>query len=217
MGTHSSIPSWEIQQIEEPGGLQSTRSQSIGFNSVTKHHYHHEHEEEDTNSRAHILILFLAKLKFLVFLLCEVIIRVGFTGKCRQTEHVSVLLDQSQGLLTSTSWGQSRHILMMEEHACLLTFLTARVLGAWEEIFNQLRATVNINYRCGRESCKYLLQRQTQLSQLQEHNEMTFMLTMNEPTRLLPALGCLQCPTPHYMTICLLPLLTLFVYSNKLD
>ena len=30
MATHSSILSWEIPWTEEPGGLQSTRSQRVG-------------------------------------------------------------------------------------------------------------------------------------------------------------------------------------------
>ena len=29
MATHSSIPAWEIPRTEEPGGLQSTRSQRV--------------------------------------------------------------------------------------------------------------------------------------------------------------------------------------------
>ena len=32
MATHSSIPSWEIPRIEEPGGLQSMGSQKVGYN-----------------------------------------------------------------------------------------------------------------------------------------------------------------------------------------
>ena len=32
MATHSSILAWEIPWTEEPGGLQSMRSQSVGCN-----------------------------------------------------------------------------------------------------------------------------------------------------------------------------------------
>ena len=32
MATHSSILAWEIPRTEEPGGLQSMRSQRIGHN-----------------------------------------------------------------------------------------------------------------------------------------------------------------------------------------
>ena len=32
MATHSSILAWKIPWTEEPGGLQSTRSQSVGHN-----------------------------------------------------------------------------------------------------------------------------------------------------------------------------------------
>ena len=35
MATHSSIPAWRIPWTEEPGGLQSMRSQKIGHYSVT--------------------------------------------------------------------------------------------------------------------------------------------------------------------------------------
>ena len=37
MATHSSIPAWKIPWTEEPGGLQSTRSQRVGHNWVTEH------------------------------------------------------------------------------------------------------------------------------------------------------------------------------------
>ena len=36
MATHSSILPWEIPWTEEPGGLQSTGSQRIGYKLVTK-------------------------------------------------------------------------------------------------------------------------------------------------------------------------------------
>ena len=36
MGTHSSILPWEILWTEEPGRLQSKRSQRIGYDLVTK-------------------------------------------------------------------------------------------------------------------------------------------------------------------------------------
>ena len=36
MATHSSILAWEIPWTEEPGGLQSMRSQRVGHNLVTK-------------------------------------------------------------------------------------------------------------------------------------------------------------------------------------
>ena len=36
MATHSSILAWEMPSTEEPGGLQSKGSQSIGHNLVTK-------------------------------------------------------------------------------------------------------------------------------------------------------------------------------------
>ena len=36
MATHSSVLAWRIPWTEEPGGLQSMESQSIGHNSVTK-------------------------------------------------------------------------------------------------------------------------------------------------------------------------------------
>ena len=36
MATHSSIFAWEISRTEEPGGLQSTGSQRVEHNLVTK-------------------------------------------------------------------------------------------------------------------------------------------------------------------------------------
>lgn len=70
---------------------------------------------------------------------------------------------------------------MMEEQACLRTFLTARVLGAWEDTVNKRGVTFNITCRCCTESCKYLLQRQIhhQFSQLWEYNRVTFIVPMN--------------------------------------
>ena len=39
MATHSSIFAWEIPWIEEPGGLQSTGSQRVGYDLATKHQH----------------------------------------------------------------------------------------------------------------------------------------------------------------------------------
>ena len=39
MATHSSIPAWKIPRTEEPGGLQSKRSQRVGHDQVTEHAY----------------------------------------------------------------------------------------------------------------------------------------------------------------------------------
>ena len=39
MVTHSSILTWKIPQTEEPGGLQSMRLQSVGYDLVTEHAY----------------------------------------------------------------------------------------------------------------------------------------------------------------------------------
>ena len=36
MATHSSILAWKIPWTEEPGGLQSIRSQRVGHDLVTK-------------------------------------------------------------------------------------------------------------------------------------------------------------------------------------
>ena len=36
MATHSSIPAWEISEIEEAGRLQSKWSQRVGHNLATK-------------------------------------------------------------------------------------------------------------------------------------------------------------------------------------
>ena len=38
MATHSSIPAWRIPWTEEPGGLQSMGSQSLGHNRGTNTH-----------------------------------------------------------------------------------------------------------------------------------------------------------------------------------
>ena len=40
MATHSSIPAWRILWTEEPGGLQSTRSQKVRHDWVTNTHAH---------------------------------------------------------------------------------------------------------------------------------------------------------------------------------
>ena len=37
MTTHSGILAWRIRQTEEPGGLQSMRSQRVGHDRVTVH------------------------------------------------------------------------------------------------------------------------------------------------------------------------------------
>ena len=37
MVTHSSILAWRTPMTEEPGGLQSTESQRVGHNRVTRH------------------------------------------------------------------------------------------------------------------------------------------------------------------------------------
>ena len=37
MATHSSILTWEVPWTEEPGGLQSLRSQRIGHDLATEH------------------------------------------------------------------------------------------------------------------------------------------------------------------------------------
>ena len=42
MATHSSILAWEIPRTEESGGLQSTGSQRVGHNLVTKQQVNEE-------------------------------------------------------------------------------------------------------------------------------------------------------------------------------
>ena len=49
MATHSSIPAWKTPWTEEPGGLQSTRSQGVG------HDWAHKQEIGDLNSTIFIL------------------------------------------------------------------------------------------------------------------------------------------------------------------
>ena len=39
MATYSSILAWRISWTEEPGGLQSMRLQSVGYDLVTEHAY----------------------------------------------------------------------------------------------------------------------------------------------------------------------------------
>ena len=39
MAPHSSILSWEIPWMQDPGGLQSMGSQRVGHNLATKQHY----------------------------------------------------------------------------------------------------------------------------------------------------------------------------------
>ena len=40
MATHYSILAWEIPWTEEPGGLQSTRSQRVSYNLATEQQQH---------------------------------------------------------------------------------------------------------------------------------------------------------------------------------
>ena len=40
MATHSSILAWKIPWTKEPGGLQSTGSQRVGYDLATKPHDH---------------------------------------------------------------------------------------------------------------------------------------------------------------------------------
>ena len=40
MATHYSILAWEIPWTEEPGGLQSTRSQRVRYNLATEQQQH---------------------------------------------------------------------------------------------------------------------------------------------------------------------------------
>ena len=47
MATHSSICAWEIPRTEEPGGLQSTASQTVGHNLMTKL-YTYIYQERET-------------------------------------------------------------------------------------------------------------------------------------------------------------------------
>ena len=44
MATHSSILAWRIPWTEEPGGLQSMGSQTVGHNLVTKQQQHRQNE-----------------------------------------------------------------------------------------------------------------------------------------------------------------------------
>ena len=39
MATHSSILAWRLPWTEEPGKLQSTGSQRVGYDCMTKHTY----------------------------------------------------------------------------------------------------------------------------------------------------------------------------------
>ena len=41
IGTHSSILAWKIPQTEEPGGLQSMKSQRVGQDRVCTHTHAH--------------------------------------------------------------------------------------------------------------------------------------------------------------------------------
>ena len=45
VATHSSIPAWEIPWTEEPGGLQSTRLQRVGYNWSDWAHMHTSHND----------------------------------------------------------------------------------------------------------------------------------------------------------------------------
>ena len=40
MATHSSILAWEISWREEPGGLQFTALQRVGYSLATEQHHH---------------------------------------------------------------------------------------------------------------------------------------------------------------------------------
>ena len=40
MATHSSVLAWRVPWTEEPGGLQSVRSQRVGHDLVTKQQQH---------------------------------------------------------------------------------------------------------------------------------------------------------------------------------
>ena len=43
MATRSSIPAWIIPWTEEPGGLQSMKSQRVGLDSIHTHIHTHKH------------------------------------------------------------------------------------------------------------------------------------------------------------------------------
>ena len=43
MATHSSIFAWKFPWAEEPGGLQSMRSQRVGYDRATEHTNHTLH------------------------------------------------------------------------------------------------------------------------------------------------------------------------------
>ena len=62
MATHSSILAWEILWTEEPGGLQSMRSQRVGRDLATEHHH------QSVNLRMMSLRVFSILLKKLLFL-----------------------------------------------------------------------------------------------------------------------------------------------------
>ena len=53
MATHSSILAWKIPQTEEPGGLQSMKSQRVGQDRVCMHTHAHipinESQKNDKN------------------------------------------------------------------------------------------------------------------------------------------------------------------------
>ena len=54
MATHSNILAWEIPRTEEPGGLQSMRSQRVGHDWVTKQQqYIHLRSEEGVRETQH--------------------------------------------------------------------------------------------------------------------------------------------------------------------
>ena len=56
MATHSSILAWRIPWTEEPGGLQSTRSQRVGHDWATSHtHTHTRTSHTDEHCSALIL------------------------------------------------------------------------------------------------------------------------------------------------------------------
>ena len=51
MATHSSILAWEIPRTEEPGGLQSMRSQRVRHNWATKQ----QQREEEWHSKGRVI------------------------------------------------------------------------------------------------------------------------------------------------------------------
>ena len=73
MAIHSSIVAWEIPWREEPGGLQSMRSQRVGCNLATK-------EQLTTLSRSYLLSTSLGFI-----LSCLDNFRPSFRTWCRES------------------------------------------------------------------------------------------------------------------------------------